>query len=137
MNTNNDVNNMDNIDNVAVNNIPTTVEPLQCDGLELFANANANANACSVVMCDSATAPPPLTRTMSSAIAPPPLMRTMSSAIAPPPLTRSEYSDSYSTYPYPNISIDTVFHSIIYPDSDTNNEMDIDVEEGEGEVEVE
>jgi len=148
MNTNTNINNMDNIDNVPVTNIPqeqeqeqeqeqsmedvlpimcsdniypiqspdiahsniatTTVEPVHCDGLELYANAmimrdnvmvpslhsqpmmGAAAPRPLLMRSDSiAITPPPLMRSMSSAITPPPLMRSMSSAITPPPLMRS------------------------------------------------
>ena len=148
MNTNTNINNMDNIDNVPVTNIPqeqeqeqeqeqsmedvlpimcsdniypiqspdiahsniatTTVEPVHCDGLELYANAmimrdnvmvpslhsqpmmGAAAPRPLLMRSDSiAITPPPLMRSDSIAITPPPLMRSDSIAITPPPLMRS------------------------------------------------
>ena len=201
MNTNTNINNMDNIDNVPVTNIPqeqeqeqeqeqsmedvlpimcsdniypiqspdiahsniatTTVEPVHCDGLELYANAmimrdnvmvpslhsqpmmGAAAPRPLLMRSDSiAITPPPLMRSMSSAITPPPLMRSMS-CVAPPLLSRSESSYGSSTSPYipnPNMSIDTVFYHMssdleLELDSDTNDEMDVVVEEDEVEEE--
>ena len=196
MNTNTNINNMDNIDNVPVTNIPqeqeqeqeqeqsmedvlpimcsdniypiqspdiahsniatTTVEPVHCDGLELYANAmimrdnvmvpslhsqpmmGAAAPRPLLMRSDSiAITPPPLMRSMSSAITPPPLMRSMS-CVAPPLLSRSESSYGSSTSPY--MSIDTVFYHMssdleLELDSDTNDEMDVVVEEDEVEEE--
>ena len=200
MNTNTNINNMDNIDNVPVNNIPqeqeqeqeqeqsmedvsivcsdniypiqspdiahsniatTTVEPVHCDGLELYANAmimrdnvmvpslhsqpmmGAAAPRPLLMRSDSiAITPPPLMRSDSIAITPPPLMRSMSSAITPPPLMRSMscvapplLSRSESSY-----GSSTVFYHMssdleLELDSDTNDEMDVVVEEDEVEEE--